>query len=62
MFLFMLYHSKKNFYLKFLVGIQIVFIILLLIDIMIENKIFLRECLVFSTFGIYFFVLHIIKN
>lgn len=62
MFLFMLYHCRKSFYLKFLVGIQIIFIIMLLIDIIIENKIFLRECLVFSNFGIYFFILHIIKN
>jgi len=58
---FMFINFGKSFSLKFLFALQLLFILILFFDLIIGNKIFISECLVFATFGIYFFLLHFIE-
>ena len=61
MVVFMFINFGKSFSLKFLFALQLLFILILFFDLIIGNKIFMSECLVFATFGIYFFLLHFIE-
>ena len=58
---FMFINFGKSFSLKFLFALQLLFLLILFFDLIIGNKIFMSECLVFATFGIYFFLLHFIE-
>lgn len=61
MLLFMFINFGQSFYLKFLFALQLIFLLILFFDLIIGNKIFISESLVFATFGIYFFLLHFIE-
>jgi len=61
MLLFMYINLKNNLYLKFLFRLQLIFLLILYFDLINKNKIFISESLIFTTFGIYFFLLHCIE-
>ena len=58
---FMFINFGKSFSLKFLFALQLLFLLILFFDLIIGNKFFMSEWLVFATFGIYFFLLHFIE-
>lgn len=62
MVLFMFINFGKSIILKFLFSLQLLFLLILYFDLIIGNKIFISESLIFVTFGVYFFLLHCIEK